>query len=127
MKRFIDSFGWGFVLWFMGYILGFVFYFAVPKSLIGWCIMPIGIVLTWWILLKRISEKHIYYYAWLGLCWSLMAIVLDYLGIVTLLKTGLSYYVFDVLLYYFLTATMPLAAWFWKQRNSKTVKSVLHR
>ena len=36
-----DSFGWGFILWLIGYLLGIVFFFVLPSSLIGWVILPI--------------------------------------------------------------------------------------
>ena len=41
-----DSLGWGFVLWLVGYVLGLALFFALPPSLIGWAIMPVGIALT---------------------------------------------------------------------------------
>lgn len=48
-----DALGWGFVLWLIGYALGFVVFFIVPPSVIGWVIMPIGIIITLWVLLKK--------------------------------------------------------------------------
>ena len=47
-----DALGWGFVLWLIGYVLGILFFAFVPSNLIGWVIMPIGIAVTLWILLK---------------------------------------------------------------------------
>ena len=43
-----DSFGWGFILWLIGYVLGIVLFFVLPSSLIRWVIMPIGLVITLW-------------------------------------------------------------------------------
>ncbi len=40
-----DAFGWGFLLWLVGYLLGFAFFIFVPAPLIGWIIMPAGVVI----------------------------------------------------------------------------------
>lgn len=55
-KQFIkSSLIWGFILWLIGYVLGFILFAVVPVSLIGWTIMPIGVVITLWVLLKKIK------------------------------------------------------------------------
>jgi hypothetical protein len=42
-KQFIkDAFGWGFILWLVGYGLGIILFMLVPLSMVGWIIMPIG-------------------------------------------------------------------------------------
>jgi len=46
-KQFVkDGFGWGFVLWIIGYALGMILFAVVPVNLIGWVIMPIATVIT---------------------------------------------------------------------------------
>lgn len=45
-----DAFGWGFVLWLIGYGLGIILFAFVSPDLIGWIIMPIGIIITLWVL-----------------------------------------------------------------------------
>ena len=50
-----DTFGWGFVLWLFGYILGFALFFIVPASVLGWVVMPFGVLLTLWVLYKKVS------------------------------------------------------------------------
>ena len=42
---YIDAFFWGFVLWLIGYLLGMILFFVVPPDMIGWVILPIGIVI----------------------------------------------------------------------------------
>ena len=41
-----DTLGWGFALWLIGYVLGFILFFILPVSLMGWVIMPIGVIIT---------------------------------------------------------------------------------
>lgn len=62
-----DVLGWGFVLWLIGYVLGFVFFAFVAASLIGWYIMPIGIVITLWVLMKKIHSESFQHYFYLDL------------------------------------------------------------
>ncbi|MCL4389871.1 MAG: hypothetical protein M1484_00820 [Patescibacteria group bacterium] len=59
-----DYFGWGILLWFIGYVLGILLFMVVPAAILGWIIMPVGIVLTLFVLLKRIHGDSLpYYYA----------------------------------------------------------------
>jgi hypothetical protein len=102
-----DSLGWGLALWLIGYILGFVFFFLVPKESIGWFIMPIGAAITIWVLL-RIKIKDMNYYLALSLVWTAIAIIMDYFFIVKMLNSGMEYYKFDVYFYYASTFALPL-------------------
>jgi hypothetical protein len=120
-----DSLGWGFLLWFVGYVLGFVFYAFVPRSLIGWAIMPIGVAITLWVLLRKIKAMQFQYYACLGIVWALIAIVCDYLFMVVLLKPPDGYYKLDVYLYYALTLVLPLLVGSLRARSASTVISSL--
>jgi hypothetical protein len=108
---YIDTFGWGFVLWLIGYLLGMILFFVVPVDMIGWVILPIGIIITLWILFKKITGDSFNYYLYLAIAWTLIAIVFDYLFIVKALKPADGYYKFDVYLYYALTFILPLAAY----------------
>lgn len=103
-----DAFGWGFLLWLIGYVLGFVFFAFVPASIIGWVIMPIGILITLWVLFKRIHATSLSYYVRIAIAWTLIAVVCDYLFLVLLLKPADGYYKFDVYLYYALTFALPI-------------------
>ena len=56
-KQFLkDSLGWGFVLWLVGYVLGIILFFVLPTSLIGWVITPIGVIITFWVLSKKVQS-----------------------------------------------------------------------
>lgn len=111
-KIFLNTVSWGFVLWLFGYILGFIFFAFMPKDLLGWFIMPFGIALTLWVLFKRIRREMFLCYFGIGLIWTVMAIVLDYIFLVKMLN-ALDYYKLDVYLYYILTFTLPpLVGWF---------------
>jgi hypothetical protein len=108
-KQFIkDAFGWGFILWLIGYALGMMLFALVPPSMIGWIIMPIGIVITLWVLFKKISSDSLKYYFFLAIVWTLIAIIFDYLFLVEMLKPSDGYYKLDVYLYYVLTFMLPL-------------------
>lgn len=117
----INELFWGLLLWLFGYILGFVFYAFVPKDLLGLVIMPFGVLLTLWILFKKIERKEIGAYLKIGLIWALIAIIFDYLFIVVLLKSS-TYYKLDVYLYYLITFFLPITVgWhrlYYKKNNS---------
>lgn len=103
-----DAFIWGFILWIIGYLLGIVLFPFVSPSMIGWIIMPIGIVITLWILFKKIKGDSLKYYILLASVWVLIAITFDYFFLVKLLKPVDGYYKLDVYLYYALAFILPL-------------------
>lgn len=108
-KLLVDAFGWGFALWLIGYLLGIVLFFIVPPEILGWVIMPIGAVITSFVLMKKVEAGPISRYAAISIVWTLMAVALDYVFIVMLLNPAGGYYKPDVLAYYALTFIMPLA------------------
>lgn len=112
-KTFTNTIFWGFILWLIGYMLGFVFFSLVPTNFIGWLITPIGIIITLWVLLKKIKRDKFSYYIVLGAIWTIMAIVLDYIFLVKLLNPADGYYKLDVYLYYIITLILPIiVGWF---------------
>lgn len=114
-----DSLGWGFVLWLVGYALGIVLFKAVPAALLGWVIMPIGIVITLWVLFKKITPTAWPHYVWLAVVWTLLAVVCDYLFLVKAFKPADGYYKLDVYCYYALTFLLPLLAG-WRKHHQST-------
>ena len=115
-KQFVkDALGWGFVLWLIGYLLGIVLFFVFPPSLIGWVILPIGVLITCWVLLKQVKSENFSHYLTVAVVWTVIAIVLDYLLIVQTLKPADGYYKLDVYLYYTLTFVLPLIIYWWKK------------
>ena len=106
-RIFLNTLFWGFILWLFGYVLGFLLFALVPKDIIGWYIMHFGIIFTLWVLFKKIKRESFGCYIGLGVIWMIMAIVLDYIFIVKLLKAA-DYYKPDVYLYYILTFVLPV-------------------
>lgn len=109
-----DAVGWGFALWFFGYSLGIMLFAFVPTGVIGWIIMPIGILATIAILMKRVEGKTLWYYLLLSLTWTLLAVVFDYIFLVKAFKP-VGYYKLDVYIYYGLTFILPLVIGWRKQ------------
>lgn len=106
---------WGFLLWLFGYVLGIIF-LAITKDpmVIGWYIMPLGIVATLWVLFKKIKRDSFLCYFGVGFIWTVLAIFLDYFLIVKLFKVA-SYYKLDVYLYYILTFVLPIVVGYYKK------------
>lgn len=113
-----DGFGWGLVLWFVGYLLGIVLFMLVPRPLIGWFIMPIGIVISVWVLLKKVKGDRLPYFLKIAIIWTLIAVVFDYIFIVKMLKPEDGYYKLDVYLYYLSTLVLPLLVG-WSKNTAK--------
>jgi hypothetical protein len=121
-KNFLkNAIGWGFLLWLIGYILGFVFFFILPPQFIGWTIMPIGIALTLWVLFKKINNRPLKHYLIIAIAWTLIAVILDYLLLVKMLKPTDGYYKFDVYFYYGTTFILPILVGFIKKQRPATV------
>jgi hypothetical protein len=119
-KIFLNTLQWGFLLWLFGYALGFVFFVFVPKDLIGWAILPFGVIATLWVLFKKIERDSFGCYVGLGVFWTILALVLDYVFIVKLLNST-AYYKLDVYVYYILTLVLPIVVgWYKFNRKKKT-------
>ncbi len=121
-----DALGWGFVLWLVGYALGMILFSFVPLSLIGWIIMPIGIVLTLWVLVKKVQGNSWRYFVLVAVVWTLIAILCDYFFLVKAFKPVDGYYKFDVYLYYALTFMLPVCVG-WYRKRAPHKKSVDER
>jgi hypothetical protein len=113
-----DALGWGFILWFIGYLLGIILFTVVPISVIGWIIMPMGTIITIWVLLKKVKADSFQYYAFLAVIWALIAVVFDYFFLVKVFKPEDGYYKLDVYLYYTLTFILPLIVC-WRKTNQR--------
>lgn len=113
-----DGIVWGIVLWLIGYILGIIFFLFLPRVLIGWAIMPVGVVVSLYILLKKIKSDKIGYFIKVGIIWSCTAVLFDYLFLVMVFKPPDGYYKPDVYLYYGVTFLLPLLVG-WKKSAKK--------
>lgn len=112
-----DALGWGFGLWIFGYLLGFFFYVFLPPRLIGWAIMPFGILATLWVVKDKIESRNMHYLLRLGAIWALLAIILDFFFIFLLLRPTDGYYKLDVCLYYLFTLLLPAGFAWWEGRR----------
>lgn len=114
-----DAFGWGFVFWLIGYGLGIMLFTVVPMGMIGWIIMPIGVIITLWVLFKKIKGDSLQYYFGVAIVWALIAIIFDYFFLVKAFNPADGYYKFDVYLYYALTFLLPIAVGWYKKAIQK--------
>jgi hypothetical protein len=117
-QLFKDTLGWGVLLWLIGYVLGIILFKVVPPSTLGWIIMPVGTAITLWVLLKRIKSRPTRGYLLLGITWTLIAVIFDYLFLVKLFNSA-NYYKIDVYLYYLLTFVLPLLVGGYKKTQKK--------
>ena len=117
-----DAFGWGALLWLIGYVLGFVFFFLVPPAILGWFVMPIALAITLWVLVKKVKGTSLDYYAIVAAVWTVLAVVLDYFLLVKLLQPADGYYKLDVYLYYAMTLLLPLLIGALKTRKKPATK-----
>ena len=85
-------------------------------SLIGWVLTPVGLLVTLWVLLRRVKTTSLPHYATLAVVWTVIAVAFDYLFIVKAFNPPDGYYKLDVYLYYALTFMAPLAVGWWKRR-----------
>ena len=120
-----DAVGWGIGLWFIGWVLGIIAFMAVPANMIGWVVSPIGILITLWVLMKKINppageagSQNLAYYLKVAIAWTIIAIVFDYLFNVLLFSIGADYYKIDIYIYYAITFILPLLVGFFKTKKS---------
>lgn len=91
----LNTLFWGFILWLFGYVLGIVFFAFLPKEQIGFYVLPLGLALTLWVLFEKIKREEFMCYIGLGIIWTILAVLLDYLFIAKLFKSA-DYYKPDV-------------------------------
>jgi len=95
-----------------------VLYFTPLAGKMGWIITavftPFTILVTWWWFEKR-ERLPLQYYAGVGVAWTLIAVVLDYLFIVLLFKAT-TYYAPDVFLYYAIIFLIPVGVGWYLDR-----------
>ncbi|MDT8358053.1 MAG: hypothetical protein RQ758_06065 [Methanomicrobiaceae archaeon] len=100
--------GLGTLLWLLGYLTSLVLFFTPFAEIMGWIITaiftPVTIVITWWWFKDR--DLFLPYFIGVGVAWTVIAVVLDYLFIVQLFSAD--YYQSDVFLYYALTFLIPV-------------------
>jgi hypothetical protein len=75
------------------------------------------------VLFKKVHGDSFKYYAALAVVWTVLAVVLDYLFLVLVLKPAGGYYKLDVYLYYALTIALPIVVGWSKTRPPKPGRS----
>lgn len=119
-KQFLkDTLGWGLVLWLIGFALGMLLFPFVPTAQIGWFITPVGIAVALWVLFTRVQGTTFGHFLGIAFVWTVLAVLLDYVFIVTAFKPSDGYYKVDVYLYYTLTFILPLAVGLWRDIRKK--------
>jgi len=118
---FKNAIGWGVGLWLIGYVLGIIFFMIAPANLIGWIISPIGILITLWVLIKKVQGQSVMFYLWVAVAWTIIAVVFDYLFLVLAFHPADGYYKLDVYFYYTTTFVLPLLVGIFKTRKPKKV------
>lgn len=121
MKQWIkDTAGLGIGFWLMGYLASLVLFFTPYAGIMGWILAaiftPVAFVVTWWWFRSR-EHLPVQYYASVGVAWVLIAIVFDFLFIVTLFQAA-TYYKPDVAVYYIVTFLVPVAVGMYLNRSS---------
>ena len=124
---FKDVFGWGFLLWLFGYILGIMLFFIVPKIIIGWIITPLATIVAVWVLIKKIERVSFSYYLLIAIFWTSIAVVLDYFLLIKIFKPEDGYYKPDVYLYYSLTFILPLVIGLWKRKKIQNTSNLSNK
>ncbi len=103
-----DTGGLGIVFWLIGYLASLVLFFSPFAESMGWILLilctPVTCIITWWWFRSR--SLPLSYYLKVGIAWTAIAIVFDYLFIVLLLDA--LYYGADVFIYYALTFLIPV-------------------
>jgi uncharacterized membrane protein YpjA len=104
-----DTAGLGLLLWFVGWCSSLVLFFFVPTDILGWILFtiftPVTIAIT--ALWFRKRSLAIAYYLAVAVVWTSIAVVFDYLFIVTLFNVS-GYYHPSVIVYYAETFLIPL-------------------
>lgn len=126
MKNWIkDTVGLGIIIWLVGYLASIGLFFTPFAEDMGWIITaiftPVTIAITWWWF--RARNIPFSYFVKVGVVWTMIAVVLDYLFIVQLFQAA--YYEADVFVYYALTFLIPVGVGLylvWTQRRQALSK-----
>ncbi|WP_292371143.1 hypothetical protein [Methanoregula sp. UBA64] len=110
-----DTAGIGILLWLIGYLASLLLFISPLAGVMGWILIavftPVSILIVWrWF---RGRDLPLAYYAGIGLAWTAIAVVFDYLFIVLLFSA--TYYGPDVFVYYTLTFLIPVCIGLWKR------------
>ena len=116
-----DAAGAGILLWLIWYLASLALFFSPFAGIMGWILIavftPVTVAVAWWWFTGR--DLTLPYYAGVGIAWTAIAVVLDYLFIVLLFHAA--YYGPDVFVYYALTFLIPVGVGLAKLRRKPSV------
>ncbi len=75
-KKLMDTLGWGFILWLIGFALGMMLFPFVPVELIGWPILIASIPIIIFVAYKRFNNLDASSSQLFGCCFPLSWITL---------------------------------------------------
>jgi hypothetical protein len=107
---FKDTAGLGTLFWLIGYLAGMLLFFTPFADSMGWIIFVVFTPFTIWVTYRWFRPRKrlsLQYYAGVGVAWTLIAVVLDYLFIVLLFNAA-AYYSLHIFLYYALMFLIPV-------------------
>jgi len=117
-----DTAGLGILLWLIGYIASLLLFMSPLAGIMGWILIavftPVSVLIVWRWFTGR--DLPLAYYAGLGIAWTAIAVVFDYLFIVLLFSA--TYYGPDVFVYYAITFLIPVCIGLWKWRQMGSPK-----
>jgi cation transport ATPase len=118
--KIFDTIGLGIGLWLIGYIASMILFFIIPNNLLGWVLFVIFTPITLYIAYLRFRKRKesMSYYLVIASIWTIIAIILDYIFIVTLFNNP-NYYKLDIFVYYITTFIIPLLIGYIFGRKSK--------
>ncbi len=107
--KIIDTLLLGSALWLIGYVASLILYGFVPKALLGWILFVIFTPVTAYISFLRFRHRKesVRYYLAVAISWAAVAMLFDYLFIVTAFGVP-DYYAADVFAYYITAFAVPL-------------------
>lgn len=123
MKQFIrDAVLLGTALWLLGYLASLLLFVTPLHPVMGWVLIgfftPVTTAIAWYWF--RARDQPLPYYVKVGLAWTVLAIVLDYLFIVLLFSA--TYYGPDVFVYYAVTFAIPVGVG-WRLQGRKKAEA----
>ncbi len=106
----INAFGFGILLWIIGFALGMMLFPFVPVAYIGLPILAIMTPVTFFVAYKRFRSKayKTNYYLAVAAVWLLIALLFDYIFLVIAFNAQ-NYYDADIMVYYILAFAIPAA------------------
>ena len=108
-KKLIDPFGFGVIIWTIGFALTIVFFMVVPADMLSLFVVPILFAVTIFIAYKRLKGygASSLYFLFVAVTWTVITIAFDYIFLVEGSNVE-TYYDWSTYLSYFVAFLIPL-------------------